>query len=100
MIGADLIKAIGGGGATGAAVPLLVMYTQFTPSSDYMQHVAESQRGYILDVVAQAAAEPPGPFKQSLCRTLEEAIASLCADTGGADSICLDRGVYYERAGC
>lgn len=92
------LKALGAHGGT-AAAPLLVGYMLFTPSDDFDRHVAESERTYILDVVEKARGEPPGAFKDSLCRTLDEALGRLCAASRD-DALCLDRAMLRERAGC
>jgi hypothetical protein len=99
MIDLSAVAKVFGPSAGAAALPIVAMYALFTPSDEYDRHVAESNRTYILDVVDKARAEPPGAFKDSLCRTLEEAIAELCASAPD-DSLCVDRAMYLERAGC
>ena len=93
-------------GGGGAAIPIVVMFAMFTPAdqmddheADFNRHVADSARGYILDTVERAANTEPGDYKASLCRTLEEAMAELCS-AAPQDSICVDRAMYFERAGC
>jgi hypothetical protein len=93
-----IAKALGAP-AGAAAVPLVAMYALFTPADEYSRHVAESERGYILDIVEKARGEPNGGFKDSLCRTLDEAIARLCASAPD-DALCMDRKALRERAGC
>jgi hypothetical protein len=94
-----LVKGLGSHGAT-AAVPLVAMYALFTPSDQFNRHVAEASRPFIFDTVERAQeAEPGSDYHRSLCRTLEQSIASLCADAPD-DAICLDREIHLERAGC
>lgn len=92
------LKALGAHGST-AAVPILAGYLLFVPSDEYDRHVAESERTYILDVVDKARREPDGAFKDSLCRTLDEALSRLCA-VSRDDALCVDRAMLRERAGC
>lgn len=98
----SLVKGFAAGGS-GALLPVVWVYQYvvpgFVPSEEYHRHVAESNRGYVLDVVEQARNESDGPFKDSLCRALTEAISQLCADSPN-DSICVDRMLYLDRAGC
>ena len=82
-----------------AAVPIVAMYQWATPITEHNRLVAESNRSYILDVVEKARNEPAGAFKDSLCKTLDEAIAELCASAKD-DALCLDRAMLRERAGC
>ena len=98
MIDAATVKAAlsGGGSATGAIVIGMFM---FADAGDFNRHVAESLRGTILDQVERAAKEEPGEYKQSLCKSLDEMIAELCADEPD-DAICMDRDVYRKKAGC
>lgn len=95
---AGLIQPLLTGGG-GAAIPMAVMFLAFTPEEDFNRHVADSNRGYILDTVERARNTEPGDYKTSLCRTLEEAVAELCS-VAAQDSICIDRAMYFERAGC
>jgi hypothetical protein len=95
---ASLAKVVGAPlGA--AAVPIIAMYQWATPITEHNRLVAESQRGYILDVVEKARTVDPGEFKDSLCRTLEQSLAELCA-VAETDALCVDRAMYLERAGC
>lgn len=93
------LKALGAHGTT-AAVPLVAMYALFVPSDQFHRHVAEATRPFIFDTVERAGkAEQGSDYHRSLCRTLEAAIAELCADAPD-DAICLDREIHLERAGC
>lgn len=98
MIDPVTLKALASGG-TGAAIPIVMMYALFTPNQDFTSHVAESLRGGILDLVAQAHDEEPGPFKDALCKSLEQQIAELCTSAPN-DSLCTDRSILREKAGC
>ena len=98
MFDAATIKALVGGGG-GAVIPIVMMYGFFTQEDDFARHVAESNRGFILDTVARAQAEEPGDYKDSLCRSLQEAISELCASSP-QDSMCLDRQTLLEKATC
>ena len=94
-----VLKALGSHGAT-AAVPLVAMYALFTPQDSFNRHVAEATRPFVFDTVERAqAAEPGSEYHRSLCRTLEQAIAELCADAPD-DAICMDREIHLQRAGC
>jgi len=93
-----LAKGFAGGGAA-ALTPIVVMYYWAVPVETYNRHVAENERGFVLDVVGKAAAVEPGPYKDTLCRTLEEAIGRLCS-AQPSDSICMDREAFREQAGC
>ena len=95
---ATLGKLIGDRGAT-ALAPLALGYMLFVPGDEYNRHVAESERGYILEVVEKAREVPDGDYKSSLCRTLEDAIGRLCASAPD-DALCMDRKALRERAGC
>ena len=94
----SLLKSAGGP-VGAAAVPLVAMYALFTPIDEHNQLVAKSDRSYILDLVEKARAEPDGAFKDSMCKSLHEAVAELCA-VAEKDAICVDRQMWYERAGC
>lgn len=98
MIDMAALKALGAHGATGA-IPVVLMFSLFTPQDSFHRHVAEAARPFILETVERAADEPPGDYKDSLCKTLEQAIAELCADAPD-DAICQDREVHLKRAGC
>jgi len=94
-----VLKALGSHGAT-AAVPLVAMYTLFTPAGQFYRHVAEATRPFVFDTVERAQAAAPGSdYHRSLCRTLEQSIAELCADAPD-DAICMDRDIHLQRAGC
>lgn len=93
-----IFKMLGTGGA-GAAIPIVVMYGFFTQEDDFNRHVADSARGFILDTIERAVVTEPGEYKDSLCRTLQESISELCS-AAPEDSICVDRAIYFERAGC
>ena len=99
MIDVSALAKLAGTGATSVMATVGASYLLFTPQDDFNQHVAKSERGYILEVVEQARREPPGAFKDSLCKTLSEAIAELCASAKD-DAICVDRAMWIERAGC
>lgn len=94
----SLLKLIAGHGSA-MAIPLVAMYSLFTPIADHNALAAKSDRGYIMDLVEKARAEPPGGFKDSMCRSLHEAIAELCA-AAPSDAICVDRAMWSQRAGC
>ena len=93
-----VIKALGDRGAV-AAVPILMMYSMFTPADDYNRHVAENRIGTIIDLVADAESTPDGAFHDTLCRTLERELAALCLDSEG-HPFCEDRLMLLEKAGC
>lgn len=95
---AAVAKAVGVGGSS-TATAVLASYLLFVPEKEYDRHVAESERTFILDVVEKARSEPAGPYKDSLCRTLDEAIGRLCA-AARDDALCVDRAMLRERAGC
>ena len=99
MIALDAVVKIVGGSTGGASVALLATYALFTPIEEHNQLVAKSDRGYILELVERARAEQPGPFKETMCKSLHEAIAELCA-VAPDDAICLDRKDWIARAGC
>lgn len=94
----SILKLIGTSGA-GATLPVIVMFAYFTPKDEYVRHVADSQSGFILQLVNDARSQPPGPYKDSLCRALHAEIGSLCQYAPN-HSICLDRLSYIEAAGC
>ena len=94
----SVAKALGPS-AGAAALPLVAMYTLFTPLDEHNQLVAKSDRGYILELVERAKNEPQGAFKDSMCKSLHEALAELCA-AAKDDAICVDRAMWIERAGC
>ena len=89
-----------GGGSAAAAVPIVAMFYWATPLDTYNRHVAENERGFVLDLVGKASAVEPGPYKTSLCDALEQALSRLCASAGKDDSICADREMFREQAGC
>jgi len=95
---AELAKLAGSGGL-GAALPIVLMYSQFTPIASHNELVAKSDRSYILELVDKARAEPAGAFKDTICKSLHEAVAELCA-AAHDDAICVDRQMWFERAGC
>ena len=105
-----LAKTVGGG----SAVPLALMFSLYTPKGEldtlryqyeahegvYIRHVAEASRPFIFDTIERAQAEDPASeYHRSLCRTLEQAIAELCAYSRD-DAICVDRNAHLARAGC
>ena len=92
------LKVLGSNGTT-AAIPIVMMFAMFTPKSEYIQHVADSQSGTILTLVAQAAQEPPGGYKQSLCNALHQELGFLCQNAP-THSMCIDRMSYLNKAGC
>lgn len=98
MIDPSLIAKLAGGGSA-VAVPIVLMYSFFTPKDEYIRHVADSQSGFILQLVNDARSQPPGPYKDSLCRALHGEIGSLC-QYAPQHSICIDRQQYIEAAGC
>lgn len=85
------IGSIGGGALT--------MESRYALRGEYLRHVADSRSGFILSLVESARAEPPGDYKGSLCRTLQEQIGQLCQEAP-THSICLDRSIYLQRSGC
>jgi hypothetical protein len=99
MIDISAVAKALGPSAGAAALPLVAMYALFTPLDEHNQLVAKSDRGYILELVDRARSEQPGPFKDSMCKSLFEAIAELCA-AAKDDAICTDRAMWIERAGC
>ena len=72
---------------------------RYVDEPTYARHVAENERGFILDLVGKASAVEPGAYKDTLCRSLEEALGRLC-DVAPDDSICMDREAFREQAGC
>jgi hypothetical protein len=84
------IGAIGGGALT--------LESRYTHQESFYRHVAESRTGIILDLVERARGTDSA-FHDSLCRALEEEISALCIDAEN-HPICVDRGMYLERAGC
>lgn len=88
-----------GSAAGGAAVPIVAMMMWATPAEDFAAHVADSKVGLIVDLTNQAAGEPPGGYKDALCRQLEEAIGQVCANQPD-HSMCKDRQTFREKAGC
>lgn len=72
---------------------------RYVDEPEFARHVAENERGFILDVVSKTAAVEPGPYKTTLCDTLEKAIGRLC-DAAPDDSICKDRNLFRSEAGC
>ena len=95
----DTILKIAGGGTTGTAAAIAISYTLFTPHAQFAEHVAKSERGFILETVDRAREQPPGDYKDSLCKTLRESLAELCA-AAPTDAICVDRATYLKQAGC
>jgi hypothetical protein len=95
---AALTKFIGTAG-TGAAVPIAAMYVLFTPKDEYYQHVADSKVGLVIQLANEAANERNGDYKDALCRQIEEAIGEICA-AQPTHSMCQDRQIYREKAGC
>lgn len=93
-----LVKSFGSHGVT-AGLPVVLMFSLFTPEDEYLRHVAESQRGFIFDQIERARVEGTGPYKDSICRSLEETISALCAESP-EDSVCEDRVMLLEQAGC
>ena len=77
----------------------MAMYALFTPIDQHLAVTAQINRGYILDVVEKLRTMEDGEFKDSLCRSLHESIAELCA-SAPEDAICVDRAMWIERAGC
>ena len=102
MIDVAVLKAVGAG-AVALIAGVGAVYSQFTPRADFDAYTAaeaaSDNRALILSTVKDAAAEPAGAYKDSLCRGLDEAIDELCSiEPEGA--ICMDRAVYREKAGC
>lgn len=98
MIDPATVKLVGASGGS-TAVAILAGVMLFTPADEFHRHVAESNRGFILDQVERARTLEPGDYKDSICRTIESAIADLCA-SAPTDAICTDREMHLERAGC
>ena len=72
---------------------------RYVDEPTYARHVAENERGYIIDLVGKASEVEDGPYKDTLCDALEEALGRLC-DVAPNDSICQDRAEFREQAGC
>jgi len=110
MIDVALLKGIGGGAGGGAAALLVAGMVLFPSKDVYEAHEQEFHayaaaeqasdlRRQISDTVERAAAEEPGEYKVSLCKSLEQAIAELC-NVAPSDAMCTDRDIYRKRAGC
>lgn len=95
---ASIAKAVGAP-VGAAAVPLLAMYQFFTPQATYDRHVAEERTTTVQNLMATLANEPTGPYRDTLCRTLEATLAQICLDSP-QHPFCIDRGVLLSKAGC
>lgn len=94
----SVVKALGAHGST-AAVPILAGLMLFTPAEDYARHVAEERTSVVQNLMQTLKGEPPGAYRDTLCRTLEATLAQICLDSPG-HPFCLDRAVLTARAGC
>lgn len=94
----ELVKSLGSGGI-GASLPIVLMFTSFTPKEDYLHHVADSQQGYIIEMIWKISEMPEGEYKRTMCKNLTSAITELCADAP-ANPICEDRREHLTHAGC
>lgn len=89
---------------TGANVAMIAgavgwVYAQFTPAENFNRHVAEARTGTILDLKRALANVEPGPYRDTLCETLEAELASVCIDSP-EHPFCLDRHMILEDSGC
>lgn len=95
---AELGKLLGTGGAA-SALPIVVMYSFFTPSEDFNRHVAEARTGIVQDLIRDLSSEPAGPYRDTLCEALESELAAICLDSA-EHPFCIDRMVLLTKGGC
>lgn len=82
-----------------AAVPLVMMYTLFTPQAQYARHVAEERTTTVQNLIRDLQSEPSGAYHDTLCRTLEQTLAAICLDSR-EHPFCVDRGELMAKARC
>ena len=92
------LKALGAHGST-AAVPLIATYALFTPADTYNRHVAEERTAIVQNLMETLRTEPAGPYRDTLCRTLQSTLTQICLDSP-QHPFCIDRAVLMSKAGC
>lgn len=94
----SLAKALGAP-VGAAAVPLVAMYSLFTPEQQFTRHVAEERTTTVQTLVETLRKEEAGPYRDTLCRTLEQTLTAICLDSP-SHPFCADRTVLMSKAGC
>ena len=96
----ELLKHLGTGG-TSTMVPIVMMFTMFTPQDEFFRHVADSRTGTVLALVDTLQEAPANsPLRGTLCNSLRETLAAICRDSDGQDPFCIDRQMIIEEASC
>jgi hypothetical protein len=99
MISLDAITKIAGGSTGGASLALIATYALFTPQETYNRHVAEERTSTVQNLLEALRTEPPGAYRDTLCRTLESTLTAICLDSP-EHPFCQDRKVLMAKAGC
>jgi hypothetical protein len=73
--------------------------TTYTKRQEFIQHVAQSRTGTIIDLMGRIKATDQGPLRDTYCKQIVFEFTQLCTEAPDSP-LCLDRRAILNELGC